>query len=538
MNTLHGKNFYLILFLVLPLLLFLNTHQAIQKRSFNWLGADYDPSYIYLMNGLNNACLESAYHIDHPGTPMQVFAAVILKTVHFFDLKSNEDLRTVVLSNPDHYLSIITYTCLVLNCLFLVFIGILVFFVSGNFWLALSIQLSPFYSSMMLFHGLLRISQEVFLMMAVLMLVTAIIAFLYRTDHLKTNLFNLIFGLIIGFGLSCKFLFLPLLILPFFLIPGFFNKLKLIAFTFLGFVLFTLPVIARYPQMFSWMKSLFMHTGQYGSGNTGIIDPSIYFQNLWNIWLSNKILLIVFLASLLIYIMTFVLKKYRLQFPQYLIFRKALLLTMIIQFIGMIIVAKHPSPRYLLTYEGLIGFQVFLILILCGQMFFRKSTTVSVLSMISVLILILFIPWHGILEREKLYSVEKNDDFLISWKIFEKLETNYIKVYCLPSASVQAALFAGNVFSGAKSTAHLNKVYPNRYFLNVDDFVFKQWDGSNINLQAFLSKPAKGIIILNMKVWAPFNEKDLGNIRQNGYNLVEVYSGQYQSIYFLHKSGN
>ena len=531
-KNLAGK-YLLPFFLIIPLLLFITTHNSIQKRSFNWLGADYDPSYIYLTTALNNACLESAVHIDHPGTPMQVFGGIILKTVHFFDFKQNDDLRTAVFKNPDHYLFIITYSCLVLNCLVLLFLGIFIFSFIKNFWLAISLQLTPFYSPMMLFHGVLRISQEVFLMFAIFILIISIISFLYSSKPRKNLYYARLFGIIGGFGMACKFLFFPVLVMPLFLICGFKNRLKFILFVFLGFILFTLPVMKHYYEMYNWLKSLFFHTGQYGSGKTGIIDPATYLQNLKALIFANHILLIVILISILIFLTSFLINKLNLNFPKYREFRKALLLVIIAQFLGFILVAKQPSTRYLLCYEGLAGLEVFLILSLLGNMLFSKKILLTAFYIVIVTALIFVIPKWGIGEREKLYSVENNHEFLISWKVFEKIDPGYIKVYCLPSASVEAALYSGNVFAGAKGTDCLKKVFPGRYFVNTGDLTFKHWDGSNTTLDELLSKHAKGILFLNLNAWAPFEKSVTEELNKKHFHLKEMYSGKFQSILML-----
>ena len=73
-----------------------------------------DPIYPYLLNGTNLAGghLEVG-HIDHPGTTVQSYAAVVIFIQHL--LSGNLPLYQDVLSNPENYM----YTCSIILVLLL-----------------------------------------------------------------------------------------------------------------------------------------------------------------------------------------------------------------------------------------------------------------------------------------------------------------------------------------------------------------------------------------------------------------------------------
>lgn len=58
------------------------------------------------------------------------------------------------------------------------------------------------------------------------------------------------------------------------------SNLALAGGLILGFVIATLPAVARYPRMFDWIVGLASKTGQYGSGPEGLLDPGKVAENL------------------------------------------------------------------------------------------------------------------------------------------------------------------------------------------------------------------------------------------------------------------
>lgn len=101
-----------------------------------------------------------------------------------------------------------------------------------------------------------------------------------------------------------------------------------------GFIIATIPAVARYPRMFEWVVGLASKTGQYGSGPEGLLDPVKVAENLSEIirhqtvWTS---LVVCVLVALLI------------RRP-----RSTLSLFCILAILGSYALAlKHFAPRYL-----------------------------------------------------------------------------------------------------------------------------------------------------------------------------------------------
>src|SRR5581483_2582896 len=102
-----------------------------------------DPAYLYMINGAILAGGKLAVGlVEHPGTPIQCFAAVIIFIKHLFSA-NNAGVYLDVLQNPESYLQAICSTLAVIFVLVTFFTGRYVYKRTGNLGLALFFQLLP-----------------------------------------------------------------------------------------------------------------------------------------------------------------------------------------------------------------------------------------------------------------------------------------------------------------------------------------------------------------------------------------------------------
>ena len=137
-------------FIVIPGLFVVLGMYLKNSRGPYWSGSNYDPDYAYLMNALNVIEDLPIGHIDHPGTPVQIFIAIVMRCVHF--LRNNfvydwPTLETDVLTNPELYLQTVSYVFLIINALLLSTIGFTAYYKLKNVWLGWLLQTAPFFSS-------------------------------------------------------------------------------------------------------------------------------------------------------------------------------------------------------------------------------------------------------------------------------------------------------------------------------------------------------------------------------------------------------
>ena len=67
-----------------------------------WMGSSTDPTYPYVLNSLLVAEGRPPEQATHPGTPLQVLGAVVLRAAHGLS-GSGLDLRRHVLTDPEYF---------------------------------------------------------------------------------------------------------------------------------------------------------------------------------------------------------------------------------------------------------------------------------------------------------------------------------------------------------------------------------------------------------------------------------------------------
>lgn len=151
--------------------------------NFNRTWFSGDPEYAYLLNGINIATFHSVGHTDNPGTPAQMYNAVVLRIAHFLKFSEKNDLETDVILNPDSYVELERKVSIVLNSVMLLLLGFTSLLILRNFWFSLILQATPFISSNLLEIAFTKVSPEPILIFTTMILLLVI--FKYYTDYDK-----------------------------------------------------------------------------------------------------------------------------------------------------------------------------------------------------------------------------------------------------------------------------------------------------------------------------------------------------------------
>ncbi len=264
-----------LVFWVVPVLLFvfaLFMLKEIHAFFQVWL----DPVYAYLMNGLTFALgSKDIGHIDHPGTPLQLLVALLIRIWALF--RGSADLATDVLANPESYLYFITLMLIALNGIAFWFLGISANRFLKNRSLAVLVQLAP----LLIFQvvNFMPVAAcETVIVFASLSIVSGLL-FLEMQDN-RRQFWLVWVAFFSALMVATKISTAVMLILPFL----FFSKNKQrITFAFLTLVLavlFVLPVWEKLSNFTGFLAKMATHTGQYGSGEAKLFDAGIYFQSL------------------------------------------------------------------------------------------------------------------------------------------------------------------------------------------------------------------------------------------------------------------
>lgn len=239
-----------------------------------WIWHLVDPSYYYLFDSLNLALLEWPGHPYHPGTPVQVLGAVVLRLAH--PLASSGDLVTTVLDDPEGHLRLISSAIVGLVAALLLVSGLVTLAVTRNLALALVMEAGPFLSKVTLKNAY-HVKPEPMLIAVMLVLgVVTLLALRPGILERKRNGLAVLFGLIAGFGVATKLTAAPVFLFPLFLLGGLRPVLIYGAASLAAVGLFTLPIWGSLDKFASFAAMTLASSGAYGSGEGNFVDLATY----------------------------------------------------------------------------------------------------------------------------------------------------------------------------------------------------------------------------------------------------------------------
>jgi len=278
--------------LILPLL-FVAVLFAMRAVSLPlWQQFNLDPDYYYLLNGLRLVEGLAPTDVSHPGTPIQVFVALVLRLMHPTD--SVEAVVAAVLADPEGHLLTVTTVLYPLVGLALAGLGWGFRRATGSLAAGLLAQSAPFLSMIVPKYAL-HPKPEAFLIIAAALVLLATLPLLRSEPRRDREALTL--GLAIGFAIACKLQALTLGLVPLFLLDR--RRLVLLALAApAGFLLFTLPAWPSANIWFDWVGKMVLHSGAYGAGAATVIDPTRYPRAIIGLFGSKLIFTAVFIASL------------------------------------------------------------------------------------------------------------------------------------------------------------------------------------------------------------------------------------------------
>ncbi len=458
-----------LLFLIIPSLYILlgsYIHQMIGLYSLR----SADPEYIYFISGLSVACgkLELG-HIDNPGTPLQYLAALTFRLVYL--LRSHQiPFIEDVLANSDMYLRVLNPILTAVVAAFMYFAGKAATKITGKIAYGITLQTAPFFTAI-IFGNIGRITPENLLPLPAMLLSLLLLKFIYSEEDQSNRKNAVLFGLISAFGLSIKLTYFPLWIIPLMVLHGWKNKLWYSISSVVLFFTIALPVTLQFNIFRHWVKSLFMHSGQYGKGENNIIDWNTVVPNFKQLAGENRIFLLIFLILFALYIFHFFLKKNK---NTKLLQRISLAVGCAI-LIQVAIVCKHFEQRYFIPALMLAPIMLLLILELSKKWHFRIGK--YSLSHVALFLFLLFyaVKQKPVIESLSAYLDQESELRMPAWHYMQNLEKDAVKIlvpgfYGCPTP--EYALMSSYGWAGKQKEFFkpvLRKLYPNT-------FIYYFWD--------------------------------------------------------------
>jgi len=500
---------------------------------FLWVGLNFDrtnypndPEYIYLMNAFCICDGQNVGHIDNPGTTLIQIGAGTMGVMHLFANPKNETIVEQVLKNPNEYIEGIRKVIVVLNTIFLLFIGWVVYKKTRSIWPALMLQLSTLLSVFILELSWAKLSPEPLLFS--ITGVYVILVFIYYLEQEKTKWkYVILFALVTGAGLATKATFLPLIILPLFILPTVRKKIFYLLGIVPSFVLFTIPIIPQYGRMFFWFRDMITHSGIYGNGEKGIIDTKTFIPNIQSILTFYSGFTIVLLLGILSLCIGYFFGK-RKNVSKDLKFLTGLIVTFVA---GILLVAKHyGGNHYLIPVVLLAGITLYFILNIIKQIFDYKVLHSFLLPVI-VLAFVGYIAWNhpsNIRVMNKEYKTASKDiDAANLW--VERNYEDYIQIvnytYCL---NKYTGLKFGTDYANGGIYPHLKKLFPKIYIYELPSNTYISWN-LKTSLDDIVEMNGNKILLMN----GPSDSSQVAEMEQRGFPLKMVYKDNTQNIYIL-----
>lgn len=327
-----------------------------------WQVFNLDPDYYYLTNGLMLVEGLAPTDMGHPGTPVHVFIAVILRLMHVGE--PTGAIVDAVLRDPERHLRMVTWVMYPLIGLSLVALGRAFLSATGRLAPALLAQGAPFLSMIIPKFGL-HPKPEGFLIIAVAWVLIMALR-IVKTETLTDRQVGWL-GLALGFGIACKIQFAALGLIPLFILDRRRLFLVLPLSTAAGFLIFFSPALPSLDIFLGWWAKILTHSGAYGSGEAGLVQLGRYPKAIIGLFGSKIIFTVVIVLSL------FALAGYvRLRRRGLIEADKlaGLLAGMVAaEVLTILAVAKQPAAHYLVPALLLTGPSLAILFVLSGKVF-------------------------------------------------------------------------------------------------------------------------------------------------------------------------
>ncbi len=361
MKDKNTKGLFKGLLLALPISLLCFEWFYIRYGSMKFLFST-DPEYAYLFNGIALANLHLPLNaVGHPGTPVQVIITLVAWVVHAF--RPGQTLWEDVMLHPELYINASLYSMAVMNAIMLFVMGRYVYRFSGSFAVASILQFMPF-TFLMTLEVNYRLMPEAIMISLLSLWIIFLVKMIYEPEETRNyKRYSVIFALLFGLSLADKLTFLPYFVLPLFILPTWRLRLRYSILSFVFFLLFAFPVVANHAKFVNWVTNVFTHKGVYGLGEKGIVDWTVFSDNM-QMMIQQTYPLLIPLLILVVILFVYISKKRK----------KDDLVAFSLGFISLLaisylITAKHYAFYYMTPVLLLPVFIFFLAMLMAGKVF-------------------------------------------------------------------------------------------------------------------------------------------------------------------------
>jgi len=275
---------------VLAMVLFLNLRMPF------YMG-DQDPAYRYLAGFVDLASLQKTHFADHPGLPLQLLGAALIRATYSLSGTADSLLEDVLI-RPELYLAVVAWTLLGLVAFSIHILGITALKVHGSLTGALMLQICSVLVSRFMIYRLVGVTATAMLLGLTFLLMSLIIRYVHAPYPERLQIkWPLLFILLLGAMVMTKFTVLPLIVIPVIILSSWKSRVCYLAGMILIAFLLMLFFVNDPERFCNLVWRVVTRSEIYGGGNVGWdLDKSVI--NVLRIVKSDP-LFVVFLTFLI-----------------------------------------------------------------------------------------------------------------------------------------------------------------------------------------------------------------------------------------------
>jgi hypothetical protein len=412
------------------------------------------------MSSLNVACFERPGFNDHPGIPVKVIAAAVIRCVH---LVCGQDLVAVdAIKNPEFYLKAINISILSLHAFLLFCLGLFTYYSTKDLVIAVVAQLTPlFILPDILYSGTKLNAESVFFIVCILLGIGCV-ALLKRNAKMLW-MTSLVMAIACALGITTKLNFIPVVLLPFVALPRIKWKCIFVVFFMLSCLVCILPVVHDWSVMWRQFSMYVLRTGVHASGTMGLMPPNV-MAILKNIYASQRVFIFVVLTAIAVFLATIIMGVFRKSLLQNSALQ-ILLGLLVVQAVQLLAVVRTPLMYYLIPATGLLGTTIAIVMWQvkqwrCVMHRFSSAVAYSIGALFVIMSGYLCLPviqrFHAGLEKRQAQAVMFN-------KTVNKMTKNMATIYGQYIHLLVPALHFGNCTARSAHSKTLANLYSSSY---------------------------------------------------------------------------
>lgn len=457
--------------LLVPLLSLGISARLLAVRGPFWLGSNSDPDYVYLLDSAFVAAGDAPGFFGHPGTPVSLVGAAVLRTVH--GIAPGHEIIEAVLADPEKYLRLLTLIVLCLVTATLAVTGALVWRYSGSVAAALISQSTLLISDAAL-RSVVKLQPE-----PLLLCVSALVAVVVMRAGTKQSTWRaILLGAVCGVSIALKVTALPLLVLPWILFTKRRDAIVSTGASIAVAALATIPGWQGAGQLTSMSVRIATHAGAYGRGRETLIDVGEYLAGIQTELLQEPLAMATVLAAVALCVRTRADRR--------------VLLALAAAILGsVLLVARHATDmRYLVPGLGLIGPTLGLCYAMALRSFGPRRTWRAGLGVLAALAI-----WrYSAIDSHLESAAQLARSHLRAAEVVSGYgEVNRLLSY--GASALPYALHFGNAYTGNRLDSVVGSRYPNVAYLDP----FSNWPFTYVDFRP--SRTSRPIFVV--QGWIP-----------------------------------